>query len=137
MVCLGDYIYAESYHSKHGTKTAVRDDKIGKSNPGNKSVVREALTLDDYRAKYSLYRSDASLRKVQAKFPTIILWDDHEVQDNYAGAAPNGGLPPGKRFSAARRRDGRAGVLREPAALRARGDEAARTAASASARRWT
>ena len=48
----------------------------------------------DYREKYSLYRSDESLRKVQARFPTVMLWDDHEVQDNYAGGAPDGGLPP-------------------------------------------
>jgi alkaline phosphatase D len=66
--------------------------------------VREALTLENYRDKYKLYRSDPALRKVQAKFPTIILWDDHEVQDNYAGGAPGGGLPPEKRYSAARRR---------------------------------
>ena len=28
VVCLGDYIYAESYHSRKGG-TGVRDDKIG------------------------------------------------------------------------------------------------------------
>jgi alkaline phosphatase D len=103
VVCLGDYIYAESYHSVKGTKTAVRDDRIGRPGP-NESIVREALTLADYRDKYKLYRSDPALRKVQAKFPTVVLWDDHEVQDNYAGAAPGGGLPPEKRYSAARRR---------------------------------
>jgi alkaline phosphatase D len=103
VVCLGDYIYAETYHSTDGTKTAVRDDKIGREG-ANKSIVREAVTLNDYRDKYKLYRSDPALRKVQAKFPTIILWDDHEVQDNYAGKERDGGLPPEKRFSAARRR---------------------------------
>ena len=30
-----------------------------------------------------------------------MLWDDHEVQDNYAGGAPGGGLPPDKRYTAA------------------------------------
>jgi len=44
VVCLGDYIYSEAYHSKAGG-TGVRDDKIGKANPQNPGIVREALTL--------------------------------------------------------------------------------------------
>ena len=36
----------------------------------------------------------------------VAIWDDHEVQDNYAGGAPGGGLTPGKRWSAARRAAG-------------------------------
>jgi alkaline phosphatase D len=112
VVCLGDYIYAESYHSPVTTapasqgkqeKTGVREDAIGKSGP-NPSIVREALTLQNYRDKYSLYRSDKSLQAVHAKFPMVMLWDDHEVQDNYAGKEADGGLPPVKRFSAARKK---------------------------------
>jgi alkaline phosphatase D len=33
-----------------------------------------------------------------------MLWDDHEVQDNYAGGEPDGGLPPQLRYSNARKR---------------------------------
>jgi alkaline phosphatase D len=106
VVCLGDYIYAEAYHSKAGG-TGVRDDKIGRENPDNPSIVREAVTLADYRAKYELYRSDPALRRVHAEFPMVMLWDDHEVQDNYAGKEPDGGLPPGKHFSAARKKAAR------------------------------
>jgi alkaline phosphatase D len=105
VVCLGDYIYAEAYHSKAGG-TAVRDDGIGQPNPQETDFVREALTLEDYRAKYALYRSDSALRKLHARFPMITVWDDHEVQDNYAGNEPTGGLPPSKRYSAARRQAG-------------------------------
>ncbi len=104
VVCLGDYIYAESYHSVNGTKTAVRDDKIGKSGP-NPSIVREALTLQNYRDKYSLYRSDKSLQAVHAKFPMVMLWDDHEVVDNYAGKEADGGLAAVKRYSSKRKKD--------------------------------
>src|SRR4051812_19041060 len=57
VVCLGDYIYAETYHSK-ADGTAVRDDSIGKSNPNNSSIVREARTYQNYLDKYALYRSD-------------------------------------------------------------------------------
>jgi alkaline phosphatase D len=105
VVCLGDYIYDETYHTvKDGT--GVRDDKVGRaqqaSGQAGVNYVRAAETFDQYREKYSLYRSDESLRKVQARFPTVMLWDDHEVQDNYAGGAPDGGLPPEHHY--ARRR---------------------------------
>jgi alkaline phosphatase D len=104
VVCLGDYVYGDAYHSRAGG-TGVRDDRIGRTPAeGNPSIVREAITLDDYRAKYALYRSDDALRGLHARFPMVAVWDDHEVQDNYAGAAPGGGLDPAKRFSARRRR---------------------------------
>jgi alkaline phosphatase D len=104
VVCLGDYVYGEAYHSRSGG-TGVRDDRVGRTpDPGNTGIVREAITLADYRAKYALYRSDRALRELHARFPMVAVWDDHEVQDNYAGAAPGGGLDPSKRFSAARRR---------------------------------
>src|SRR5439155_16198149 len=102
VVCLGDYIYAETYHSK-ADGTAVRDDRIGRANPQNPDIVREATTYQDYLDKYALYRSDPALRKVHQKFPMVMLWDDHEVQDNYAGGEPDGGLDAGKAYSAARK----------------------------------
>ena len=76
VVCLGDYIYDETYHTvKDGT--GVRDDKVGRaqqaSGQAGVNYVRAAETLDQYREKYSLYRSDESLRKVQARFPTVML----------------------------------------------------------------
>jgi alkaline phosphatase D len=102
VICLGDYIYDETYHTvKDGT--GVRDDKVGRaqqeSGQAGVNYSRAAETLDDYREKYSLYRSDESLRKVQARFPTVMLWDDHEVQDDYAGGAPDGGLPASHHYS--------------------------------------
>jgi alkaline phosphatase D len=101
VICLGDYIYDESYHSRKGG-TGVRDDRIGRS-LGRPGVEREAITLDDYRAKYALYRSDESLRAVHQRFPTVMVWDDHEVSDNYAGGAPGGGLPAARDVTAKRK----------------------------------
>jgi alkaline phosphatase D len=98
VVCLGDYIYAETEESG---ATAVRADRIGSTGP---TGTREAITLDDYRAKYRLYRSDPALRRLHSRFPTVMLWDDHEVQDNYAGGEQDGGLAPEKRYSNARKR---------------------------------
>jgi alkaline phosphatase D len=105
VVCLGDYVYGEAYHSVAGG-TGVRDDAIGEPNPQNPDIASEALTLADYRAKYALYRSDKALRDLHARFPMVAIWDDHEVQDNYAGGAPGGGLDASKRWSSARKEAG-------------------------------
>jgi alkaline phosphatase D len=102
VVCLGDYIYAETYHDVAGGR-AVRDDFIGKPNPHFDWILREAGTLPEYRAKYALYRSDGALRRLHAKHPMVVTWDDHEVQNNYANGAPDGGLALRSDFSRARR----------------------------------
>jgi alkaline phosphatase D len=95
---LGDYIYAETQHTG---ATAVRADEIGRVLEGQ--TAREAVTLADYRAKYSLYRSDPALRRVHARFPVVSIWDDHEVMNNHAGGAPLGGLPASELFASRQR----------------------------------
>jgi alkaline phosphatase D len=97
-VCLGDYIYAETAHTVAGG-TGVRDDGIGAPVDG---TLPEATTLGDYRAKYALYRSDARLRALQQRAPLLPMWDDHEVQNDYAGGAARAGLPRRAQFSNAR-----------------------------------
>jgi alkaline phosphatase D len=90
---LGDYIYSDASYVPGDRFASVRADPIG-----------HALTLEQYRAKYALYRSEASLRRMHSRFPMISVWDDHEVVDNYAGGAgPTGGVPPEKLYSEARR----------------------------------
>ena len=41
-------------------------------------------TLDEYRARYALYKSDADLQAAHAAFAWIVTWDDHEVENDYA-----------------------------------------------------
>jgi alkaline phosphatase D len=41
-------------------------------------------TLQDYRDRYALYKSDPDLQKAHAAFPWIVTWDDHEVANDYA-----------------------------------------------------
>ena len=41
-------------------------------------------TLDEYRARYALYKSDADLQTAHAACPWIVTWDDHEVENDYA-----------------------------------------------------
>ena len=102
VVCLGDYIYDETYHTvKDGT--AVRDDKVGRaqqqSGPGRRQLLargRDARRLPRQVLALPLGRVAA---QGAARFPTVMLWDDHEVQDNYAGGAPDGGLPASHHYS--------------------------------------
>jgi alkaline phosphatase D len=41
-------------------------------------------TLEAYRARYALYKSDPDLQLAHAAFPWIVIWDDHEVENDYA-----------------------------------------------------
>lgn len=70
IVHLGDYIY-----EKADDKSAVRPHGTA-----------EIFTLDDYRRRYGLYKSDPALQAVHAMAPWIVTWDDHEVSNNYANA---------------------------------------------------
>ena len=69
---LGDYIY----------EGAARDDRV------RKHVGGKIETLDDYRNRYAQYRSDPALLAMHAVAPWIVTWDDHEVENNYAGPYP-------------------------------------------------
>ncbi len=73
VLCLGDYIYEK------GTYTGPRSDTTGVNGDG------DVQTLDEYRQKYRLYQSDKALQDLHAAHPFVMVWDDHEVEDNYAG----------------------------------------------------
>jgi alkaline phosphatase D len=91
VVCLGDYIYEKAYFE--GAVRAVPATPDG--------TVR---TLAEYRAQYATYHSDANLRAVRALAPMAPIWDDHEVEDNYAGALPGGQSKTGRPIPFAERR---------------------------------
>jgi len=75
-VCLGDYIYERTFYE------GPRRDTLGANGDG------EVQTLPEYRAKYQLYKADPDLQAMHAAHPFLAIWDDHEVEDNYAGAGP-------------------------------------------------
>ncbi|MFN7086271.1 MAG: alkaline phosphatase D family protein [Burkholderiales bacterium] len=68
VIHLGDYIYESSWGRNH-----VRSHGAG-----------EPVTLDEYRNRHALYKSDADLQAAHAAFPWLATWDDHEVQNDYA-----------------------------------------------------
>jgi alkaline phosphatase D len=67
---LGDYIY----------------EGPGRDNQTRKHTGPELMTLGDYRNRYAQYRLDPDLQAAHAAFPWIVTTDDHEVDNNYAGA---------------------------------------------------
>jgi alkaline phosphatase D len=58
------------------------------SNPVRVPTGGWVVTLDDYRRRYALHKSDADLQAMHAACPWLHTWDDHEVQNDYAGLAP-------------------------------------------------
>jgi alkaline phosphatase D len=45
----------------------------------------EPRTLDGYRRRYAQYKADPLLQAAHARCPWVVTWDDHEVDNNYAG----------------------------------------------------
>ena len=81
VVFLGDYIYeypAEPVDPAGGVVRPLGPD------PGEP----ECTSLADYRRRYAIHRSDEHLRAAHAAAPWVAVWDDHEVDDNYAGLVP-------------------------------------------------
>ncbi|MFO1340098.1 MAG: alkaline phosphatase D family protein [Burkholderiaceae bacterium] len=50
-------------------------------------------TLADYRARYATYQRDPQLQAAHAACPWVLVWDDHEVENDYAGLQGNAGPP--------------------------------------------
>ena len=68
----GDYIYEGA---------EVHDPKKPRAHLGD-----EPYSLDDYRRRYALYKMDADLQAAHAAHPFFITFDDHEIENNWAGA---------------------------------------------------
>lgn len=55
----------------------------------------EIYTLVDYRNRYAQYKTDPDLSAAHRSAPFIVTFDDHEVENNYAGDIDENGTPPG------------------------------------------
>jgi len=95
------FAFASCQHYEHGYYTAYRHmardaldlcvhlgDYIYEGSWGGHSVRAhtgaETVSLGDYRNRYALYRSDLDLQAAHAAFPWVAIWDDHEVDNDYA-----------------------------------------------------
>ena len=53
----------------------------------------ECLDLRTYRLRHTLYKLDPDLQAAHAKFPFVVIWDDHEIANDYSGLAPEFAAP--------------------------------------------
>lgn len=60
-------------------------------------------TLEGYRQRYALHKSDPDLQAMHAAAPWLVTWDDHEVQNDYAGTLHGDSGRPVDDFMARRR----------------------------------
>ncbi|TDV48852.1 alkaline phosphatase D family protein [Actinophytocola oryzae] len=75
---LGDYIYESG-------ATGVR----------NHLPAKEITGLADYRVRHAQYRADVDLQAAHHVAPWVVVWDDHEVENNYAGTTRENNDPAG------------------------------------------
>ncbi len=83
----GDYIYegrgGVACLPVNGDKTCFR-----------RHAGDEIYSLDDYRRRYAQYKTDPDLQAAHAVAAFIPTFDDHEVDNNWAGASDQDGAPP-------------------------------------------
>jgi alkaline phosphatase D len=66
---LGDYIYESQWGS----------------DPIRRHIGAEAATLEGYRQRHAQYKLDPDLQAAHRSGPWVFAWDDHEVDNDYAG----------------------------------------------------
>jgi alkaline phosphatase D len=81
---LGDYLY-EYGSGGYATENA---EELGRGLAADNAG--ELYSLEDYRKRYALYRTDPDLQAMHAAAPCIAVWDDHEVaNDTWREGAEN------------------------------------------------
>jgi alkaline phosphatase D len=78
---LGDYTY----------EYAIGETRRGIPVP--EGFGEETVDLRTYRLRHTLYKLDPDLQAVHAKFPFAVIWDDHEVANDYSGIFPEFASP--------------------------------------------
>lgn len=83
VIFVGDYIYETIGHldvKLPPERSLEIPDGLLLEDPLKGSVA--ATTLADYRALYRQYRRDPHLQAVHARFPFVMMWDDHEFAND-------------------------------------------------------
>lgn len=76
---LGDYIYE-----------SAAAGSIGRAH----APAAEPMTLTQYRVRHAQYKTDPDLQAAHAAFPWLVTFDDHEVENNWAGAISEADTEP-------------------------------------------
>lgn len=85
--CYGDYIY-------EGRSARVWNSGAGPRANLRQHVGQEIYSLDDYRRRYAQYKMDADLQASHAAAAWFVSWDDHEIDNNWAGDLDQDGTDP-------------------------------------------
>ena len=93
VIHIGDYIYEGGPSPLGAVKRNVGGRELSFENVRQHDGP-EIVTLTDYRNRYALYRSDASLQAAHAASPWIVAMDDHEIDNNWVQALDQDGTPP-------------------------------------------
>ncbi|MFB7330771.1 alkaline phosphatase D family protein [Streptomyces adustus] len=85
---VGDYIYESSAYSYR----VRRHEGVG-----------QPVTLAQYRARHEQYNTDPDLQAMRAAAPFVVVFDDHEVEQDWAGDVANDPVAwPAAKFRARR-----------------------------------
>lgn len=82
--CYGDYIYEGG---------AAPDSSIGHG-PVRQHLGVELYSIEGYRRRYAQYKMDAGLQAAHAAAPWFVSFDDHEIDNNWAGKTDEKATPP-------------------------------------------
>ena len=82
VVHLGDYIYEQSAGDEPQPLPIVR-----------RHIGGTCRTLTDFRLRHAQYKTDPDLQAAHAAAPWAVVWDDHEVENNWAGDNPGRKTP--------------------------------------------
>jgi alkaline phosphatase D len=72
---LGDYTYEYGIENGWGPRNPQLPPEFA----------NETQTLEQYRLRHALYKTDPDLQAAHAIHPFAVVWDDHEVVNDYAG----------------------------------------------------
>ena len=73
---LGDYLY--EYDPRENVRGVILSERFA----------GETATLARYRDQHALYKTDKDLQRAHRNHPFVVIWDDHEVQNDYSGRFP-------------------------------------------------
>ena len=86
VVFVGDYMYeyaspkANAQDASTQAKNQAQLAQMARLQP-----LPYPRTLQDYRDRYALHKSDGDLQAMHAHCPWLMTWDDHEVENDYVG----------------------------------------------------
>ncbi|UJW33488.1 alkaline phosphatase D family protein [Saccharothrix sp. AJ9571] len=74
------------------------------ANEVRKVLGPETIQLADYRLRHAQYKTDPDLQLAHATAPWLVVWDDHETENNWADEVPeDSSQTPGAAFLARRK----------------------------------